>query len=432
MTKGIEMQDLAKAAGYEVVAELEFRKFHKMNYITDTIYEKLDFLIQEHNIECVLLNEPVSIRHMRKLEDHFDDDEKSIIDKTMLILEIFDKKASSSEIQLQIKFAKLKYSEPRMRTVVGETLRTEKQARDRGAGETMQQIMKSDMRGRISKYEKQLKELMDLKQAEPDDIIPKLPIMGYYSIGKTTLFNILTSSDRETSQDAFTTMFMKSSWSRVAGYPVEIIDTIGLVDLPPAVIDAFALMLQSVFSSDILMLGLDASAGEDQFKDQLNSLMEYFGKFAIEDQKYKIIYVLTKCDLTEEETYSEYSKLIDEIADDTALLSSYEILGVRSDKPELVRKSFVRILDMMLEKDLISFEYQGLNQSEVSLIHDHARVIDELWKDGRLNITGIIPKQSLLKNLGNLKDKLLTEIEDEIEELEANEPDFTDFRNFEE
>jgi hypothetical protein len=87
---------------------------------------------------------------------------------------------------------------------------------------------------------------------------------------------------------------------------------------------------------------------------------------------------------------------------------------------------------MMLEKDLISFEYQGLNQSEVSLIHDHARVIDELWKDGRLNITGIIPKQSLLKNLGNLKDKLLTEIEDEIEELEANEPDFTDFRNFEE
>lgn len=432
MTKGIEMQDLAKAAGYEVVAELEFRKFHKMNYITDTIYEKLDFLVQEHNVDHIILNEPVSIRHMRKLEDHFDEDEKSIIDKTMLILEIFDKKASSSEIQLQIKFAKLKYSEPRMRTVVGETLRTEKQARDRGAGETMQQIMKSDMRSRISRYEKQIRELMDLKQAEPRDAIPKLPIMGYYSIGKTTLFNILTSSERETSQDAFTTMFMKSSWSKVAGYPVEIIDTIGLVDLPPAVIDAFSLMLQTVFSSEILMLGLDASAAEDQFKDQLNSLMDYFGRFASEGQKYKIIFVLTKCDLMEKETYSEYSKLIDEIADDTALLSSYDILGVRSDKPELVRQSFVKMLDLMLEKELISFEYDALTQSEASQIHNYARVIEEVWKDGLLNITGIIPKVSLMKNLSGIKDKLQTEIEDEIEELETEEPDFTDFQNFDE
>ncbi len=432
MTKGIEMQDLAKAAGYEVVAELEFRKLHKMNYLTETKYEELDFLIQEHNIDKIILNEPVSIRHMRKLEDHFDDDEKSILDKTMLILEIFEKKASSSEIQLQIKFAKLKYSEPRMRTVVGETLRTEKQARDRGAGETMQQIMKSDMRGRVSKYEKQLKELIDLKKTEPDDTIPKIPIMGYYSIGKTTLFNILTSSDRETSQDAFTTMFMKSAWSKVAGYPVQLIDTIGLVDLPPAVIDAFSLMLQSIFASDILILGIDASANEDQFKDQLKSLMEYFERFASVDRKYMIIFILTKCDLIEKDTYDEYSKLIDDITEETALLRSYEILGVRSDKPEFMRQSFVNILDLMLEEELISFEYEGITQPESSLIHNHSRVTEEKWEDGLLKITGIIPKASLLKNLGNIKDKLLTEIEEDVEESETEEAEFTDFRNFEE
>ncbi len=432
MTKGIEMQDLAKAAGFEVVAELEFRKLHKMNYLTEKKYEELGFLVQEHNIDHIILNEPVSIKYMRKLEDYFDDDDKIILDKTMLILEIFEKKASSSEIQLQIKFAQLKYTEPRMRTVVGETLRTEKQARDRGAGETMQQIMKSDMRGRISKYEKQLKELHDLKSTEPDDEIPNLPIMGYYSIGKTTLFNILTSSDRETSQDAFTTMFMKSAWSEVAGYPVKIIDTIGLVDLPPAVIEAFSLMLKSIFSSGILMLGLDASANEDQFKDQLNSLMEYFERFASVNQKYKIIFVMTKCDLIEKETYDDYSKLIDESTEDIVSLSSYEILGVRSDKPELVRQSFVNMLDLMLEKQLISFEYEDVNQSEASIIHNHSRVTEETWKDGQLYISGIIPKASLLKNLSEIKDKLLTEIEEDVEELDTEETEGPDFRNFEE
>ncbi len=413
MKKGTEMKDLALAAGYDVRAELEFKKLHKMNYMTDIKYDELDYLMEEHKVKYVLMNEPISVRYMRKLEEHFDDDEIIIVDKTMLILEIFERKASFSEIQLQIKLAKIKYTEPRMRTVVGETLRTEKQARDRGAGETMQQIMKSDMRGRVARIEKQVRELMELKSQEVDNSIPKIPIMGYYSIGKTTLFNILTSSNREISQEAFTTMFLKSSWTKVTGYPIELIDTIGLVDLPPAVIDAFSLMLQSIFSSNLLILGLDASAEGNQFRDQLDSLIEYYNKFSSVEKKYKILFVLTKCDLIGEDQYFEYSKLIDERIENELILS-YEILGVRYDKPELMKKSFVKIIDMMLEEELMEFEFKELNQSEASKVYNHARVTGEIWKDGLLNVTGIIPKASFYKNLASLKDKLQGPFIDEI------------------
>lgn len=422
--KGDEMHDLAAAAGYEIKSELEFRKIHKHNYITDSKYAELDYLVNEHKIKYLLVNEPVSVRYMRKLEEHFQSDEITFVDKTMLILEIFQKKSSSAEIQLQIKLAMIKYTEPRMRTVVGETLRTEKQARDRGAGETMQEIMKSDIRGRVAKYEKQIREISEVKKEDTDNSIPRIPIMGYYSVGKTTLFNILTNSDRETSQEAFTTMFMKSSWTTFTGYPMELLDTIGLVDLPPAVIEAFSLMLESIFSSDILMLAIDASGNEHQFTDQLRSLLKYYQKFASIRKKYKIIFVLTKCDLIDQEIYASRIETIDKEVEDVNLLELYETVGVRQDKPEYVRKSLTKIIDLLLDTELVSFEYEGLDQSETSRVYNHARITNEKWVNGLAKLQGIIPIDSFHKNLGILKEKLINCSIPEDIDLEFDEEEF--------
>lgn len=401
MEKGTEMQDLAKAAGLEVVEELSFRKIHKDNYITDSKFAELEFLVEENKIEYILFNEPISVRFMRVFEKFFNNEELFILDKTMLILDIFEKKASSNEIQLQIRLAKIKYTEPRMRQELGVAVHTEKQARERGSGETLKDIMKSDLRKRVSKLETKLEELRVLRRKNTS-LVMKIPIMGFYSAGKTTVFNILTSSDRETSQDAFTTMFLKSAWTRVAGFPLEIVDTIGLVDLPPAVVDALSLMLESLFAAEVLVLTVDASLEENQSKIQLEALMEYYNKFAQENGAYKVIFMLTKCDLIDELKYNALNKLIEGIVEENQLLEVYEVIGIRSDRPKLLIKTFVETLELLLEDKLVVFEFDNLSPADVSVIHNHARVNEEKWEDGLATIEGIIPENSFEINLGYL------------------------------
>ncbi|MCY3412314.1 MAG: 50S ribosome-binding GTPase [Candidatus Heimdallarchaeota archaeon] len=401
------MRELAEAAGFKVLAELSFRKINKVNYLPELRMQEMDYLIETHKINHIIINEPLSIKYIRKFEEHFDNDDIVVIDKPMLILEIFEKKASSADIQLQINMAKLKYTQPRMRQELGVSLRTEKQARDRGAGETATEIMKSDMRGRISTMQSRLDELLELKRSTIlSTTVPKIPILGHYSVGKTTLFNILTENKRETGSEAFTTLLLKSSWSRITGYPVEFVDTIGLVDLPPQVLDAFQLMLEEVFASHVLALCLDASTEEHQFDGQLASLLKYYEKFASETVKYKVLFILTKCDLIDQSQYYKLSAKIDSEVEDKPYISEYEIIGVRADKLELTQNAVARILDSLLDDSLISVKYKGLTPSELSMLYTHAKVSDEVWKGGVVDVSVRLPITAFQQYLHTIRDKI--------------------------
>ncbi len=396
-----EMLDLAKAAGYTIVGEYKFNKLHKDNYLSDLKMSELQALIGELSVETILINEAVSIRYMKALNDALDP--VVILDKPMLILEIFEKKSNTIDIRLQTQLAQLKYTAPRMRSEVGAGVQSEKQG-FMGTGEKITDVVKSDMRKRIAKIERKLNDIQI--KITPDETVPKLPIMGFYSAGKTTLFNLLSDSNRDTGDEAFTTMLLKSTWIKITGFPVQLVDTIGLVDLPPAVLRAFDPMLKTIFSLHGLILCIDASTNDNQFNLQLDNLIKYHNKFAVDGLQYNILFVLTKCDLIGKERYDDLIKLIEKRIETEEKINNYEIMGSRMDKPEYVRNEFVRLFDLLFMEKIVEFNAFELEPKEISTIHNHARVLSETWENGKCNIHGITIKSSLKNNLGFLKNKI--------------------------
>ena len=403
-----EIHDLIEAAGFTEVTTLSFKKIHETHYLPEQKIEELKRLVDQHRIDVIVFNEPLTVRQIQKLDELLGLSSIRLIDKVMLILEIFSRKANSKEIQLQIKLAEFKYVQPRMRQVVGESVNTEKQARDRGSGESLVNIMKSDFRAKISQMEKQLNEYRN--EIQNDSNILTIPILGYYSVGKTTLFNILTDSNRETNPKAFTTMFLKSTWSKILGFPIEFIDTIGLVDLPPSIVDSFSMMLDRIFSSDIIIICIDGSLEPNAMNDQLIALDEYYQKFARMDLKYKILFVFTKCDKLTLETYEERQKMLLSVINKGMFYCyNFQIMGARNDKPKVVQQQFMQKFEELIQEDIFEFDMENLSPRELSRVHDVAYILNEEWKEKTANVKAKIPIHMFSELLGDLIDHLASQ-----------------------
>ncbi|MCH8905648.1 MAG: 50S ribosome-binding GTPase [Candidatus Heimdallarchaeota archaeon] len=400
-----EMSDLILASGHSEITSLSFKKIQNKNYLPQTKMEQLKDLLEQYQVNTIIFNEALSVKHVQKLVQGLERDDIIILDKPMLILQIFALKANSKEIQLQIKLAEIKYVIPRMRQELGVTLHTDKQARERGTGESLADIMKSDFKSRISDMEKQL-EAFQNASAHVSRVLT-FPVLGFYSVGKTTLFNILTGSSRETDSQAFTTMFLKSSWSKLLGFPVEIVDTVGIVDLPAMIIDSFSMMLRRIFSSPHLIICADTAMDLQFFTDQLDGLANYYSKFAHSGLKYRILFVLTKCDNLSELKFNEYRQLLTNlIMQGKFPCEQFEIMGARSDRPKYVQQTFVAKIEKLLEGELLELDFLDLTPSESSKIHDFANVRSEVWVGDTASIKSIIPIQTFNEHLAALQTKL--------------------------
>ncbi|MHA2404619.1 MAG: HflX-like GTP-binding protein, partial [Candidatus Kariarchaeaceae archaeon] len=235
-----EIYDLADAAAYEIVNEITFYGEHSQpkTFLPEMKIQDLQFLIEEEDIDKILIDGSIHAKQMLALEEITD---LEVMDKPMLVLEIFSNRANTADIQLQIQLAQLKYSVPRMVSKLGEAVQSERPGFG-GTGEQVTEILVSDLKRRIRNMEAKLEGYRSKVDDSSEIIIPRLPLIGYYSAGKSTLFNILTSQNRETSEQAFTTMILKSARTKIAGYSLELIDTIGLVDLPSDILSAFDVM----------------------------------------------------------------------------------------------------------------------------------------------------------------------------------------------
>ncbi len=388
-----EILDLAEVAAYKVVEIIDFyaNNPHPQNYLPEMKLQDLLFMIQEQDIRKVIIDTSISPTQMLSLEEQT---QIEIMDKPMLVLEIFANKANSKEINLQIQLAQLRYSIPRTVSKLGEAVRSERPGFG-GTGQQVTDTLVSDIKRRIRNIEFKLEEIKKNRKTEITEI-PILPIIGYYSTGKSTLFNILTEDDRETGSEAFTTMLLKRGRSMVTGYAIELIDTIGLVDLPSNVLNAFELMLDSIFSFSSMIICIDSSTPSDQWSEQLQDIEKYFHEFAKENN-FKIIIALTKTDLV------EHTQLLKESIAKEDWLDNYRILETRMDQPEKVKNEFIAIFEDLFNDKVVQFKFQNLHPSHASKIHENTRVIDQEWlDDGKTNMTVIAPQVIIKRLMGDV------------------------------
>ena len=207
-------------------------------------------------------------------------DNRKVIDRTTLILDIFAKNARTSEGKLQVELAQLKYMYPRLKGK-GEALsRLGGGVGTRGPGETQLETDRRYIRGRIQYLESRLKETEKRRALQTErrkkDAVKTIALVGYTNTGKSTLMNLLTGADVYVKNELFATLDPTARRFELEGIEFLLVDTVGfLQDLPHNLIEAFKSTLESAIHCDLALVVCDSTGEYDmQMQTTLETLRE--------------------------------------------------------------------------------------------------------------------------------------------------------------
>ncbi len=207
-------------------------------------------------------------------------DNRKVIDRTTLILDIFAKNAKSSEGKLQVELAQLQYLYPRLKGKGIALSRLGGGVGTRGPGETQLETDRRYIRNRIKHLEDRLRETEKRRALQTvrrkKDSVKTIALVGYTNTGKSTLMNLLTQSDVYVKNELFATLDPTARKFEIDGIEFLLVDTVGfLQDLPHNLIDAFKSTLESALNCDLALIVCDAMGEYDmQMQTTLQTLKE--------------------------------------------------------------------------------------------------------------------------------------------------------------
>lgn len=230
-----------------------------------------------------------------------------ILDREMLILEIFERRAKSSESMLQVKLANLRYEMSRAKERV-RLAKMGEQPGFMGIGKFEVDVYHNDIKNRMnntkSKLVKSSKQRELHRQARKRIGFKTISLAGYTSAGKTTLFNTLTGEQKEESPKLFTTLSTTTRKIVLRGTEILISDTVGFISkLPAYMIDAFKSTLEELVHTDIVIVVIDSSDPFPELRKKFRSCVSTLDEIGVNQDK--TIFVLNKSDLVSEEEIIE-------------------------------------------------------------------------------------------------------------------------------
>lgn len=306
-----EMKELVEAAGGQIIAVItqSREKIDKATCIGKGKLEELKHLVDELEPDLVVFNTELSPVQLRNLDDDID---VRIIDRTMLILDIFARRARSREGILQVQLASLEYRLPRLTGMGKKLSRTGGGIGTRGAGEQKLEMDRRVIRRRIKDIKKQLDKVektrnLHRKQRQRGGL-PLVSLLGYTNAGKSSLFNALCkighssgSEQVEANNRLFQTLDTTIRKIRLGpGEEILISDTVGFIqDLPPNLVAAFRSTLEEVLEADLLLHVVDISDPDYLDKiDIVDGVLEDLGA-----DRERVLRVFNKIDLIKKDTY---------------------------------------------------------------------------------------------------------------------------------
>lgn len=232
---------------------------------------------------------------------------KDVIDRSMLILEIFANHAGSLEAKLQIELAQLRHNLP----LIKEAIRYAKIGEMHGflgAGEygfEKYYFMLKRRENKVRREIERVRKTRALRRERRERLgYPHVAIIGYTCAGKTTLFNRLTMLSKPVGPEPFTTLTPKSYKVRFNTIEAVVTDTVGFIrDLPPEVLEAFYATLEEVAESDLILNVIDSSKPLKRIIDEVETSMSILGKIGCKGRP--LIHVLNKIDLVSSDRLKE-------------------------------------------------------------------------------------------------------------------------------
>ena len=260
-----ELEELAKTAGAQTVGTVlqNLPVPNKATYIGPGKLKEVRELCGQTEAELAIFDDELSGAQIRNIEQALD---IRVIDRTMLILDIFAQRALSREGKLQVELAQQKYMLPRLTGLGTELSRQGGGIGTRGPGETKLETDRRHIRRRIDSLQEELNSLAQrrerVRQRRKKNDVTTIAIVGYTNVGKSTLLNLLTDAGVLAKNQLFATLDPTARELRLPdGQTAVLIDTVGLIRrLPHQLVEAFRSTLEEAANADLILNVCDISS----------------------------------------------------------------------------------------------------------------------------------------------------------------------------
>lgn len=377
-----ELEELGQTAGAVTVAKVvqNREKVHPGTYIGKGKIEEVRSLVLSTNADTVVCDDELSPAQNHNLEEALN---VKVIDRTVLILDIFAKRASTSEGKLQVELAQLRY---RLSHLTGERSNLSRLGGGigtRGPGEQKLEMDRRIIKQRITQVRKELVQVKHTRELtrkkRQENPVPVVAITGYTNAGKSTLLNKLTGAGVLSENKLFATLDpVTRKYEFENGGEMLFTDTVGFIrKLPHHLVQAFRGTLEEAKYADIILHVADCS--NPDMDAQMFTVYETLDKLGIGDKK--IITAFNKIDL--ENSGAVFKDLR---ADKTVMISARNGTGLE----ELleVLKEAAKEGKRIVEK---TFSYN--EAAKVNEIHKIGQIIEEEYRNEGIYIKAQVPKE---------------------------------------
>ncbi len=385
-----ELEDLCKTAGAEVICYMiqNRERVHNALYLGTGKVQEVKEEIERTGATGIVADDELSPSQMKNLEQELG---VKIMDRTMVILDIFAKHAKSREGQIQVELAQLKYSSGRLTGKGIAMSRLGGGIGTRGPGESKLETDRRLIRDRIGQLGAELKDIekhRELTRARRKKESKKVAaIVGYTNAGKSTLLNSLTDAGILAEDMLFATL---DTTTRVLelerGQEILLTDTVGFISkLPHHLVDAFKSTLEEAKYADYIIHVVDASNPEAAM--QMRTVYETLDSLGATGKPVLTLY--NKIDRIEEPSDADLGPFFDDRADKMLRISAKQQIGFEDIKLALAdfMRDGKRYVDTVLD-----FSQGGI----LAEIRKRGELLEEEYTNDGIHIRAYIPSDIVL------------------------------------
>ena len=376
-----ELAELTKTAGALVVGTViqKRERIHPGTYVGKGKMEELKMLLTALDATGIICDDELSPVQMNNLQQELD---CKVMDRTLLILDIFADHASTSEGKIQVELAQLRYRAVRLVGLRNSLSRLGGGIGTRGPGEKKLEMDRRLIKERISQLKRELEQVKRhrelLREGRKRDRVMTAAIVGYTNAGKSTLLNTLTDAGVLSEDKLFATLDPTTRMLELSGGTrVYLTDTVGFIrKLPHHLIEAFKSTLEEAKYADIILHVVDAS--NPQMEDQMGVVYDTLQELEVTNKKMVTLFNKQDKLLTEQ-------ILRDSNADHVLRISAKTGEGLEQLK-EVLEKIVTE--DQIYLERVIPYKDAGILQQ----IRKYGQLMEEEYTDGGIAVKARVPK----------------------------------------
>lgn len=377
-----ELEELAQTAGAETVGRIiqNQEQIHPGTYVGKGKLDEIKNLLWETDATGIICDDELSPAQLGNLQDALD---TKVMDRTLIILDIFAERASTNEGKIQVELAQLKYRQSRLIGLGKSLSRLGGGIGTRGPGEKKLEMDRRLIKGRIAQLNRELKDVKRHREVTREqrsrNHIPVIAIVGYTNAGKSTLLNRLTGASVLEEDKLFATLDPTTRGLKLpSGQEVLLTDTVGFIrKLPHHLIEAFKSTLEEAKYADMILHVVDVS--NPQMDEQMYTVYETLQNLDVKDKV--VITAFNKQDrLTEVPIIRDFK------ADHIVNISARTGQGL--DTLQSVIEQILR--ERKIE---ISRTYSYADAGKIQLIRKYGELLEEEYREDGIFVHAFVPKE---------------------------------------